>query len=335
MGSSLDWPLHPIYSPAQLSRYFDKLNLPSNLRREVWDMTLLALNGNTNTNNAVALSQMEALQRYQLASVPFENVDLHYSFHRSISTDTQTVLEKIVDSTSHRGGYCMENNILFGAVLQSMGYRITSVGGRVNEAVQPMSGSKNWKGPKYDGWNHMVNIVTIEGQKYLVDVGFGSNGPHKPIPLIQNYEFHNTGDLHGRLIHGPITQHGRTGQQPLWQYDIRVGDSSWIPAYCFTEMEFYPEDFKMMNYFMSTNRASWFTFHVVCVRMLLDDEGKKVVGDLTLFNNTMKRRLGATSEVLQTFNSDEERVAALEKYFKITLSRADRESIRHTSSEIL
>ncbi|OQD89988.1 hypothetical protein PENANT_c002G02410 [Penicillium antarcticum] len=170
MGSSLDWPLHPIYSPAQLSRYFDKLNLPSNLRREVWDMTLLALNGNTNTNNAVALSQMEALQRYQLASVPFENVDLHYSFHRSISTDTQTVLEKIVDSTSHRGGYCMENNILFGAVLQSMGYRITSVGGRVNEAVQPMSGSKNWKGPKYDGWNHMVNIVTIEGQKYLVDV---------------------------------------------------------------------------------------------------------------------------------------------------------------------
>jgi hypothetical protein len=42
----------------------------------------------------------------------------------------------------------------------------------------------------------MVNIATIGDQKYQIDVGFGSNGPHKPIPVIQNYEFHNTGDLH-------------------------------------------------------------------------------------------------------------------------------------------
>lgn len=180
----------------------------------------------------------------------------------------------------------------------------------------------------------MVNIATIGDQKYLIDVGFGSNGPHKPIPLTQDYEFHNTGDLHGRLIHGPITQHTRKGQQ-LWQYEIRIGDGAWTPAYCFTEVEFLPEDFTIMNYFMSTNRASWFTFHVVCVRMLLDEEGEKVVGDLTLFNDTVKRRLGATSEVLQSFTSDEERVAALQKYFQITISQADKESIRHTISEIL
>jgi arylamine N-acetyltransferase len=180
----------------------------------------------------------------------------------------------------------------------------------------------------------MANIATIEGQKYLVDVGFGSNGPHKPIPLIQNYEFHNTGDLYGRLIYAPITQHGRTGQ-PIWQYDIRIGDGAWIPAYCFTEMDFLPEDFTMMNYFMSTNRASWFTFHVVCVKMLLDEEGKQIVGDLTLFNGTLKKRLGSKSEVLQSFASDEERAAALDKYFQITLSQADKESIRHTISEIL
>ena len=65
----------------------------------------------------------------------------------------------------------------------------------------------------------MVNIATIGDQKYLIDVGFGSNGPHKPIPLIQDYEFHNTGDLHGRLIYGPITQHTRAGQQLLRSRD--------------------------------------------------------------------------------------------------------------------
>jgi arylamine N-acetyltransferase len=124
------------------------------------------------------------------------------------------------------------------------------------------------------------------------------------------------------------------GQQ-LWQHEIRIGDGAWTPAYCFTETELLPEDFTIMNYFMSTNHASWFTFHVVCVRMLLDEEGEKVVGNLTLFNDAMKRRLGATSKVLQSFTSDKGRLAALEKYFQITISEADKESIRHTVSEIL
>jgi arylamine N-acetyltransferase len=140
--------------------------------------------------------------------------------------------------------------------------------------------------------------------------------------------------LHGRLIYGPTTQHTRVGQQ-LWQYEIRIGDGAWTPAYCFTVTEFLPENFTIMNYFMSTNHASWFTFHIVCVRTLLDEEGDKAVGDLILFNDTIKRRLGATSKVLQSFTSDEERVAALEKYFQITISEADKESIRHTFSEIL
>jgi hypothetical protein len=152
MSSNIEVPLPPIYSPEQLSRYFDKINIPSDLRQDVWDMTLSALNGGASARNTLTLSNLEALQRYQLASVPFENLDLHYSSHRSISIDPQTVFDKIVGSPCRRGGYCMENSTLFGAVLHSIGYNIVSVGGRVNEAAQPMSASKNWKGPKYDGW---------------------------------------------------------------------------------------------------------------------------------------------------------------------------------------
>ncbi|KAJ5472788.1 hypothetical protein N7530_006789 [Penicillium desertorum] len=55
----------------------------------------------------------------------------------------ESVFEKIVDGNSDRGGYCMENNTLFGTVLRSLGYNTTSVGGRVNKAVQPMSASNN------------------------------------------------------------------------------------------------------------------------------------------------------------------------------------------------
>lgn len=110
---------------------------------------------------------------------------------------------------------------------------------------------------------------------------------------------------------------------------------TWTLTYCFTETEFIPEDFTIIKYYMSTSRKSWFTFHVVCVLMLLDEAGEKIVGDLTLFNNTLKHRLGATSEVLGTFTSDEERLPALEKFFHITFSNSGRESVLHTSAEIL
>ena len=62
----------------------------------------------------------------------------------------------------------MENNTLFGTVLRSRGYGTTSVGGRVNEAAQPISASKNWKGPKYDGWYESpLHPCIVEVEKLL------------------------------------------------------------------------------------------------------------------------------------------------------------------------
>ncbi|KAJ5776772.1 Arylamine N-acetyltransferase [Penicillium odoratum] len=328
MGSVIDWSLRPLYSPEQLNQYFDRINLPQKYRESPVVKSCASLDNDT------ALAFLKVLQRYQVAAVPFENLNLHYAIHRSISIDVHKLFEKIVNSKSNRGGYCMENSTLFGTVLRSIGYNVTSVGGRVNEAVQPISASKGWKGPKYDGWNHLVNIVVIGEQKYLIDVGFGSNGPHQPVPLIHEFETHNVGDQSIRLIYGPITQHTSNGQF-LWQYEICNAGGAWIPAYCFTETEFLPEDFTIINYYMSTSPDSWFVHNVLCVRMILDDEGEKVIGDLTLFDDTLKRRMGATSEVLQFFASEEERVAALEKYFHIPISKAERESIRQTTSAIL
>ncbi|KAJ6021941.1 arylamine N-acetyltransferase 2 [Penicillium herquei] len=327
MATPIDWSYRPNYSAEQLDQYFDRIHLPRQYRKS-------SVNKCGAIDNDGALAFLVALQRYQLAAVPFENLNLHYSVHRTISIDPQDLFEKIVTSGNDRGGYCMENSTLFGTVLRSLGYNVTSVGGRVNEAVQPMSTSKTWKGPKYDGWNHMVNIVSIGEQKYLIDVGFGSNGPHRPAPLTDKAEFDNVGDQSGRLVYGSIPQHTRSGQF-LWQYEIRNGDGAWIPAYCFTETEFLPEDFTIINYYMSTSRASWFTFHVVCVRMLLDETEQNIVGDLTLFNDTLKRRLGAKSQNLLSFTSEQDRVAALKDFFHISLSTADRGSICHCSSEIL
>lgn len=179
----------------------------------------------------------------------------------------------------------------------------------------------------------MVNIVAIADQNYLIDVGFGSNGQHQPVPLTPGFEFHNVCGQSGRLQYGPIAQHTSKGQS-LWQYEFRNGTGTWIPAYCFTVVEFLPEDFTAINYYISTSREIWFTFNLVCVRMLLNDD-EKIAGDLTLFNDALKRRWETTSVVLQSFTSDDERVAALETFFNIRISPADSDSIRHSSSELL
>ena len=162
MCPDIDWSFRPTYSPDQLNQYFDRINFPQKYRESD-----IVKNGAT-INNQAALSFLEVLQRYQLAAVPFENLGLHYSAYRNISIDAQSIFEKIVEGNSDRGGYCMENNTLFGTVLRSLGYNTTSVGGRVNEAVQPMSASKNWKGPKYQGWyDYNANLPPLRTQSCI------------------------------------------------------------------------------------------------------------------------------------------------------------------------
>ena len=95
----------------------------------------------------------------------------------------------------------MENTCLLGTVLRSIGYNVMSTGARVNEAVQPVSGSPDWGGPRYDGWNHMVNIVRVEGKEYLVDVGFGSNSPTFPVPLEDGFTGVNIDPGHSMRLH--------------------------------------------------------------------------------------------------------------------------------------
>ncbi|KAJ5645802.1 N-hydroxyarylamine O-acetyltransferase [Penicillium lividum] len=74
-----------------------------------------------------------------------------------------------------------------------------------------------------------------------------------------------------------------------------------------------------------------------CVCIILDEEGDKVAGDLTLFNNTLKHRLGATLGMVQSFTSGVGRGAALDEYLNIFIfiDRADRDSIRHAITKIL
>lgn len=109
-----------MYTEAQLDQYFRHIGFDSNSHA-----------GNT-------LARLAELQRRHLARVPFENVTLHYSRHRHLSLDLEDLFEKIV--LHGRGGYCMEVNTFFAAVLRSLGYTLISSGGRVREPVGGLTG---------------------------------------------------------------------------------------------------------------------------------------------------------------------------------------------------
>lgn len=180
--------------------------------------------------------------------------------------------------------------------------------------------------------DHMLNIVTVSGNKYILDVGFGSSGPTHPLPLKEKQILTNVGSQQMRLLHGPIPDFTQSSQH-LWQYEHRNGtDQPWVPSYAFSEMEFTPSDFEMMNYFTSSHRTSWFTYFVVCVKMVMEDG--EIVGDVTLFGSEVKRRIRGKSELLCLCSSEEERVKALDELLGVKLSLAEVSGIRGMPTEL-
>jgi arylamine N-acetyltransferase len=82
----------------------------------------------------------------------------------------------------HQGGFCFALNSLFAALLRSLGFRVSEVGGRPNL----LGGQDHAQvGYEWGSINHMVLLVDYPGSctRWLVDVGFGGGAPTRPIEL--------------------------------------------------------------------------------------------------------------------------------------------------------
>lgn len=71
-----------------------------------------------------------------------------------------------------RGGYCFEQNCLLFRILEELGFSVTLYLARViyNEDTHP-------------GLTHRISMVEYEGERYVLDVGFGPLGPGIPVPM--------------------------------------------------------------------------------------------------------------------------------------------------------
>lgn len=179
----------------------------------------------------------------------------------------------------------------------------------------------------------MVNIITISHQKYMVDVGFGGNGATSPLLLTSNNIQPRLGSGSMRLINSKIAAHTDPNQR-LWIYQIRHSPTEeWESTYSFTETEFLPQDYEMMNFYTSQNRHSFFTYSILMAKMVVD-EGGNLVGAVTMRDAVAKKKVG--NEVVETrvCKSEGERLAVFRKWFGIRLTEEEERGIRGTVMEL-
>jgi hypothetical protein len=123
--------------------------------------------------------------------------------------------------------------------------------------------------------------------------------------------------------------------QGLWTLEHRISEAhDWTPSYCFGLTEFMPGDFEVMNFATSSRKTSWFTYDIVCLKMILDGEKDDITGALILSGSTLKRRIFEKSEILVECNSEDQRVGVLKEYFGINLSSRERAGIKSLVTEL-
>ena len=256
----------------------------------------------------------------------------------------------------------MEQNLLFTNVLRTLGYDLYLTGGRISHSV----GDTRGKHPDgYGGFEHMLILITIEHQKYLVDVGFGGGNALGPVLLREGEEVTCQPGIVGRVVKRPLAASTQKSKEMWWVFQNKVvgkedvGEQGWTNAYCFNEMEWFEEDFATSNHKTSTSPRSWFTYTFVITRMILEgeeaagggpehrhlngevgtkegeEEGVAVLGSVTLFGGTLTRRIGGgESEVLMECKSEADRVEMLRRWFGIELREDEREGISGMSTEL-
>ena len=183
--------------------------------------------------------------------------------------------------------------------------------------------------------DYMINIVTLSSERYLVDVGMSAKGPMIPILLNDDPRpITSVAPRSVRLINGFLPEStSREAAHKCWQLEHRYrGDQAWISVYAFADVEFIPADFQVMNWYINTHPKSWFTQQITTSKMLLTQDGKEIIGDLTLYKNVLQRRVRGRVKLRIECRSEDERVLVLRQHFGIHLDARQRRSIYDTIS---
>jgi N-hydroxyarylamine O-acetyltransferase len=212
----------PDLKPSDLAAYFDRVRYAG--------------------GRSATFGTLRDLHLSHARAIPFENLDILLG--RGIRLDLPAIVQKIVHA--RRGGYCFEQNALFGAVLRALGFAVTPLLARVRWQLPPETPT---------ALTHQLLLVeTPDAGSCLADVGFGSMSLLTPVRL--EFDREQPGILEPRRL----VQRGRAIAQ-----QVRIGDT-WHDVYQFLPDEALAIDFELGNWFTCTHPQSRFTQNLVVAR---------------------------------------------------------------------
>ena len=198
---------------------------------------------------------LAALQRAQLRAIPFENTEPLLG--RMPDLDTEAIWRKLV--LEGRGSYCLEVNLLLAQALTALGYQHRPVLCRVRMGVAA-------GGPR----GHLAHLVTIDGQEWLADAGFGGPAPEAPVLLGRDE---------------PVEQERGTFRM-RWDEATeeevleRETPEGWFALYGFDRAAVLPADILAANVVCATWDRSPFPHHLMMNRLIPE-------GRASLFNRSL------------------------------------------------
>lgn len=234
---------------------------------------------------APTLETLRQLQLRHTGVFPFENLTTLSG--EPVLIDLPSIERKVLHGG--RGGYCYELNNLYLALLQELGFEARGISGRV--VIGQPEGA-------WPARTHRLSLVTLDGERYISDVGFGGMVPTAPL-LLDSREEQST-------PHEPyrIEQHADG-----YTLRARVGDE-WRQMYIFDLQRQEDIDYTIGNWYVSTHPDSSFTRQLMVART---GEGWR----RTLNNGSFAiHRLGQDSERRELADVSE-LIAVLEREFGI------------------
>lgn len=177
-----------------------------------------------------------------------------------VSLEPESLWRKLV--LSGRGGYCFELNLLFGEAMRAVGFEPRMLLARV------IMGRPE-RGPR----GHLLFSVDLDGQTYIVDVGFGGPGIVEPIPLQTGVLFEQDGSSF-QLVEAEWSADVLQLMTARGWFDVLSFDLTWVS----------PLDVEMANYFYSSHPRVPFTNQLMCML--------KTPGGLTGFREGALTRFG-------------------------------------------
>lgn len=188
------------------------------------------------------LDTLRAVHRLHPQAIAFENLDP--LLKRPVRLDTASLEQKLVHGG--RGGYCYEQNMLFGHALRAIGFKVKELAARV---------LWNLPGGAVTPRIHMLLLVDLDDQSYVVDVGFGGNTLTAPLVLRSRLE--------QATPHEPF-QLIDAGDEFVAQAKIR---GAWAKLYRFDLVEQLLPDHEQGNWYMSTHPSSQFVTGLTAARV--------------------------------------------------------------------